>query len=210
MNDIDVRLDQILKLKLKVSGLTLTLMVIFGVIWINSDEESLIYLMTSILLLLGMISLVVISLVFSIIINKMKTLHSIEYVKSIFKSSDEYEGQYIFPITDEELNVEFSKDGLKIQNQTYSYSDYEISLSAIALSRVIYLSLEMTRKDLNENESQVNIEQSFYVEFTHRVYQAIHEFELTIEDDSMRKLELLKNKTEETVKKILNRGYLSI
>jgi hypothetical protein len=208
--DIVKNLDQLLKKKTLIAGLILTLLVISGVIWINSDEASVIYLLSSILMLLCLSSLVISSMIFSVIINKMKTAHSIELVKDIFKNSDDTSDTYTFPIIDEEINVELRKDGFEIQGKTYHYEDYEISLSAVSLSRVIEISLEFTHNDIEEYDKEITVEQYVCILFTRRVYQVMKEFELSIDDDSKKRLELLKNETEETVKKVLMRGYLKV
>ena len=208
--DIVKNLDRLLKKKTLVAGLILTLLVISGVIWFNSDVTSVIYLISSIMMLICLSSLVISSMVFSVIINKMKTAHSIESVKDIFKRFDEKSDTYIFPIIDEEINVELKKDGFEIQGKTYHYEDYEISLSAIALSRVIEISLEFTHNDIEAYDKDITVEQYVCILFDSKVYQAIQQFELTLDDDSKKRLDLLKNETEETVKKVLVRGYLKV
>jgi hypothetical protein len=208
--DIVKDLDQLLKKKTLVAGIILIILVISGVIWINSDEASVIYLLSSIMMLLCLSSLVISSMVFSIIINKMKTAHSIEFVKDIFKNSDDTSDTYTFPIIDDEINVELKTDGFEIQGKMYHYEDYEISLSAISLSRVIEISLEFIHKDIEAYDKEITFEQSFCILFNRRVYQVMKEFELSIDDDSKKRLELLKNETEETVKKVLTRGYLKV
>ena len=120
------------------------------------------------------------------------------------------EESYTFNLEEHEEKVIFDSSGIILQDKHYQYEEYEISLSLFCFMKTIYFSLFFTKSDLSDDVEDLEISDLFSIQVTPQVYQAIKQFNLTLDTESTKHLDYLKNNTEDAVHMLFKKGLLKI
>jgi|GEM_PF-5806619 len=209
-NEVKESIEKVKHLKVKTFGILLTVLVIAAVISTNVDTESILYVIMNVFLIIMIVMLFITSIIYSTILSKLKMTETTLSVVSIFNDAVEEKDEYIFPITDEETNVTMHEDGFEINGISCRYEDYEISLYATAYRHVFDLSVEMLKKGIEDEERDIEFHEAFEIKLTPELYRAMIQFEIELDADSKKRLALLKNDPEESIKRMMRRGFLKI
>ena len=144
-------------------------------------------------------------------ISKQYNQITIEALKEIFKfSSIDEEKSYTFVLDDQEEKVVLDAKGILIQETHYNYDEYEIIVSIFCFLKTIYFALSFARNEIDIENEEFAISGGFDIEMTPTLYQAIKQFNITLDAESTKLLEYLKNNTEESVKILFRKGFLKI
>lgn len=209
-NEVNDKIEKVKKQKQKILGFLMTCLVIVAVLSINSDPDSVMYVVLNVLILMLIGVSLVTLMIFTSILQKHHMTEIVTYVVSIFHEAVDDQDEYRFPISQTETNVFMTSNGFEINDIHYDYDQYDMSLSATAYRHVFDLSIEMFKKEMNDEKRDVQMHEAFTLKLTPELYHAILQFGLVLDDDSRKRLEILKHDPEDAVKRIMRRGFLKI
>ena len=144
-------------------------------------------------------------------ISKQYNQVTIEALKEIFDISIiSEENSYTFDIDDEEEKVVLDANGIQINEDHFNYDEYEIGVSIFCFLKTIYFAINFERSVIDVENEEFAISGEFSIEVTKEVYQAMKQFNITLDAESIKQLDYLKNNTEEAVKLLFKKGFLKL